>query len=390
MMKKRSFLLVALVLFSVSLFAAPVVVTWEWMLEDPNVTTFRYQVDGENPDEWIAVDSSVTSYTVKGLDGSQAYTLYLQQSYDGENFSGSAKAVSEAIFPAEPELAAAEAEPMVEAIVEPAEVAVVAEAEPVEEDIIEPVTEEVAEPLSEEIVEPVAEDVVVAEAETVVEEIVVEEVVVEADPVVEAEPVVEEVAPSVVAEAPVAEKKAKADSRFKTTITLGGDVSLGKDVFSTLPIKTRNLKAELGVQLKNLKTFNETFGMGVDVGFAYTPYLVSSGSWLSTAKKVFTNFSGAMGDLTHTGTLSVAPMLNMELGKIALDVGGGGFLTYGPNFKSTDSKAVMYGVFAKLGLAYQFNDWFSMGLEGRYNLVLNNFKAIKKIPEAGVYLGFSF
>lgn len=390
MMKKHCFLLVALVLFSASLFAAPVVVTWEWMLEDPNVTTFRYQMDGENPDQWVVVDSSVTSYTVKGLDGSQAYTLYLQQSYDGENFSGSAQAVSEPIFPSEPEAFVTEAEPIAEAVVLPAEPALVEEEVVVAEEV-EPVAEEVILPVEPAVVE---EEVIVANeiepiAELVVEPIA-EEVAIEAVPVAEAEPVAAEITPAVIAETPIVKEKVKADSRFKTTITLGGDISLGDEAFSTLPIKTKNLKAELGIQLKNLKTFNKTFGLGLDVGLAYTPYLVSSSSWLATAKKVFTDFSGAMGDLTHTGTLSVAPMLNIQLGKVALDVGAGGFLTYGPDFKSMDNKPFMYGAFAKLGLAYQINSWFSMGLEGRYNLVLNDFSAIKKIPEAGIYLGFSF
>ncbi|MDY0287526.1 MAG: hypothetical protein RBR15_01730 [Sphaerochaeta sp.] len=375
-MKKRSLLLVALILFSVSLFAAPVVVTWEWMLEDPNVTTFRYQVDGEDPDQWIVVDSSVTSYTVKGLDGSQAYTLYLQQSYDGENFSGSAKAVSEPIFPSEPAVVVAPAAP--EAI-EPAmveEAAVVAQEEPF---------------VVEEAVEPAAEEAVAAEVEPVVMEEAVEPVA-EEMVVAEAEPAVAEVVPAVVAEEPVAEKKAKADSRFKTTITLGGGVSYVYDVINTAPptFEEWNMQAELGLQFKNIMTFNKGFGLGLDVGIAYTPYLDSARGWRSAIENLFSDFSGVMGDFTHAGTLSIGPMLNMQLGKLGVDLGGGGFITYGPDFKSIKSKEFMYGAFAKLALSYQFNNWFSMGIDTKYNFVLVDFTDIRKFSDAGLYVGFSF
>ncbi|HPK47778.1 MAG: hypothetical protein GXY63_07070, partial [Spirochaetales bacterium] len=94
-------LLTALVVVPAIVFAAPVVVTWEWMLEDPMVTTFRYQLDGEDEANWTVVDSFVTSYTEVGLDGDVPHTLYLQQSYDGINFSGSAISVAEPLLDAE-------------------------------------------------------------------------------------------------------------------------------------------------------------------------------------------------------------------------------------------------------------------------------------------------
>lgn len=402
-MKKCSLLLVTLVLFTASLFAAPVVVTWEWMLEDPKVTTFRYQIDGENPDQWIVVDSSVTSYTVKGLDGSQAYTLFLQQSYDGENFSGSAKAVSEPIFPVEPVGAVAEVESVVEEVVEPVvidEEVVVAEVEPAL--VEEPVVEVVAEPVAEEIVVADAEPVVEAEP-VVAEEIasVEAEPVIEAEPVVaeeiapvEAEPVVAEAAPEVVAQAPGTEEKAKAESRFAKTITLGGSVSYLFDPISTTPptFNTLNLEANLGLQLKNIMTFNEMVGLGVDVGLSYTPYLDANRGWRSAVTNIISDFSGVMGDFTQAVTVSAAPMLNISLGKVEADIGVGGFLTYGPEFQSpkNPSYKYIYGAFAKLGLAYQFNDWFSMGANVKYNVVLVDFGDIRKYLEAGVFMGFSF
>ena len=61
---------------------APVVVTWEWMLEDPMVTTFvissteRMRPTGR----WWTPSSPVYR---GGIDGDVPHTLYLQQSYDG-------------------------------------------------------------------------------------------------------------------------------------------------------------------------------------------------------------------------------------------------------------------------------------------------------------------
>ena len=375
MMKKRNLLLVALVLFTASLFAAPVVVTWEWMLEDPNVTTFRYQLDGENPEDWIVVDSSVTTYSVKGLDGSQAYTLYLQQSYDGENFSGSAQAVSEPMLPAESEVAVAEAEPMVVAAEPEIATPVVAEAEPVV--AADPVVAE-AEPV-------VVADPVVAEVEPVV---AADSVVAEVEPVVVAEP-----EPAVVAEAPVVEMKAKVASRYKTTITLAGGINRMLDpVFYAAPpaLHTTNLEFELGLQLKNLKTFNKTFGLGVDVGLTYNLYLDSSRSWVDAATKIFSDFSGVMDDFTQAATVSAAPMLNISLGKVEADIGAGVFLAYGPEFNSSKGDTYMFGAFAKLGLAYKFNSWFSMGANVKYNFVLSDLTNKPQFIDAGIYLGFSF
>ncbi|MDD4037147.1 MAG: hypothetical protein PHF06_02055, partial [Sphaerochaeta sp.] len=149
-------LLAALVLLPAVLFAVPVVVTWEWLLEDPMVTTFRYQVDGEDDDKWTVVDSSVTSYTERGLDGTLAHTLYLQQSYDGVHFSGSAISVAEPMFPAIEEMPVLAEEPAI--VAEPEVLAPVAEEIPVV------VAEEEIAPVAEtEAVVPVAEEVVVAE-----------------------------------------------------------------------------------------------------------------------------------------------------------------------------------------------------------------------------------
>ena len=64
---------------------------WSWILDDPDVTAYRYQLDGEDPDGWTEVSGDTDSVTIENLDAEKEYTLYLQRSYDGVNWSGSAK-----------------------------------------------------------------------------------------------------------------------------------------------------------------------------------------------------------------------------------------------------------------------------------------------------------
>ena len=132
--KRLILLIAALFLIVTPLFAAKVAVTWEWLLSDPDVQYFRYQVGGEDPTKWVVVTSDVTSYEEQGLDGSGSYTLYLQQSYDGIYWSVSASATSMPIVPETPEIE----EP---SIIEeaPVEEVVIPEPVVVEEPAVEPV-----------------------------------------------------------------------------------------------------------------------------------------------------------------------------------------------------------------------------------------------------------
>ncbi len=391
---KRKFIavLAALILLPTFLFAVPVVVTWEWLLEDPMVTTFRYQIDGEEEDKWTVVDSSVTSYTERGLDGTQAHTLYLQQSYDGVYFSGSALSVAEPMFPVEePTSVVAEAPVVAEEPVVAAEEVVVAEAEPAVAPEAEPVAEEVAPAVAE--AEPVAEELtaVVAEAEPAAEELPA--VVAEAEPVmeepepaavVETEPAVEQ---PVAAEVPEPVKQ-KAESRYSTTITLGGTFN------STNPsigaYTGYNLQGNLGIQLNNLMTFNKNLGLGVDIDLAYSPYMVSSYGWRAAASDVLDfDFATPFSKLTQAVTISAAPMLNIDLGKASFDLGVGGFFTYGPGITTTDGDKYLFGAFAKGSFEYKFNKVFSMGVSGKYGFILSE-DARPQFVEGTVYMGFSF
>lgn len=122
---------VFLVLFLICspVFAVSGIVTWNWYENDPLVRYFRYQVDGENDDNWTLVDNSVYEVAVE-LDVSVPHTLYLQQSYDGIIWSVSSSVDSQAHVAAEEE-PAAETEPVSEEPEETVEKAPAAE--PVEE-----------------------------------------------------------------------------------------------------------------------------------------------------------------------------------------------------------------------------------------------------------------
>ena len=97
-MMKRVFLAVIILLVSaISLAAAEADVTWVWFENDPNVQFYRYQIDGEDDDNWTVVNFLVNEVTVT-LDVSVLHTLYLQQSYDGIHWSASSFTESE-VYP---------------------------------------------------------------------------------------------------------------------------------------------------------------------------------------------------------------------------------------------------------------------------------------------------
>jgi hypothetical protein len=391
-------LLAALVLLPAVLFAVPVVVTWEWLLEDPMVTTFRYQVNGEDDDKWTVVDSSVTSHTERGLDGTIAHTLYLQQSYDGIHFSDSAISVAEPMFPAIEEMPVIAEEPVVVAEPETAapvaeEMPVVASAQeialPVEEEII-PVAEEIA-PVTEEVV-PVAEEVIaseeiapIAEEPVIVAEQAAEPVEPAPEAVVAAQP--EPVAAPV---EPVEPPKAKDESRYYTTISLV-EQSIGKILHFLPTAGLTSSRSRSAVEQPD--DLQQVSGFGVDVDLMYSPYKASTYGWRTAVQDVFKfDFATAFGNLDHALTISVAPMLNMEFGKVAFDLGVGGFFTYGSSLATTDGDSMLYGAFAKAALEYKFNKSFSMGVSGKYGFILSegDLSSAPQFAEGTVYMGFSF
>ena len=132
-MKKLSkvLLFIAIVLcISLPLSAAKMMnVTWQWLLNDPYVTSYRYQLDGEADDGWTVVSADTDKYVATGLDPYKDYTLYLQCTYDGTIWSESAKSTAYALLEYV-EVPTVEEEPVVE--------------EPAPEPVVEEVTPETA------------------------------------------------------------------------------------------------------------------------------------------------------------------------------------------------------------------------------------------------------
>lgn len=95
-MKRASILFVLLLVVVAGVFALDANVTWSWSQNDPDVKFFRYQLDGEDEGSWIVVYADVLTASFD-IDVSVEHTLYLQQSYDGANWSASSHTVSAAI-----------------------------------------------------------------------------------------------------------------------------------------------------------------------------------------------------------------------------------------------------------------------------------------------------
>ncbi|NLZ76856.1 MAG: hypothetical protein GX911_02680 [Spirochaetales bacterium] len=328
---KFTALFAVLILLPAVLFAVPVVVTWEWLLEDPEVTTFRFQIDSEDPEGWITVDSSVTSYTEQGLDGTVDHTLYLQQSYDGIHFSESTRSVAEAFV-------------------------VVPEAPPVVEAPAAPVASSPAPPQPE---APAPE-------------------------VKKAEPV---------AKSPKA-PKAKEPRRFYTKVGINLGYNRQRSRFNSV-YDINNLKGGMTVEFHNILSFAKVFGLGVDLDFDYSPYL--RGSYRSTLSKVLKGDFGALStffrNLEHSFTVSPAVMLNVESGRLALGLGGGGFYTYSLDDMFIDGSTLnyRYGVFAKAALSYRLTDHFTLGIGGKYGVDLDKFASGgHQFLEATMSFGYIF
>ena len=83
------FMVVFLLCSASPLFAELITIDWEWDAADEDVVAFRYQLDAEDPDGWTVVDASVTEFSFGTVEDTSFHTLYLQQSYDSENWSPS-------------------------------------------------------------------------------------------------------------------------------------------------------------------------------------------------------------------------------------------------------------------------------------------------------------
>ena len=85
------FVVMALIMLLAStfLFAQEVSITWNWSASQEGITAFRYQMDAEDDNAWTVVDVSVTEYETGPVDATVPHVLYVQQSFDGLNWSAS-------------------------------------------------------------------------------------------------------------------------------------------------------------------------------------------------------------------------------------------------------------------------------------------------------------
>lgn len=333
-------------------------VTWEWLLDDPEVNYYRYQLNGTEDDGWTVVSGDTGVYVAEGLDPYADYTLYLQRSYDGVNWSETASATAEALLVEEV------------AVEEVEEVAVIEEA-PVEEVIVEE--------------EPVVE-----------EEVVVEEVA--------EEPVVEEVVP-VAPVAPVEEKKAPV-APFEFSLLLRPYAVMNFDWGEKDVYRSTGIGLGLSFDFDNVAAFNQNSGLGLRLDVGSTQYPIGIGfnnlifgDLKGNDRWAFWNWQwGEMVDLVNNyeHDLNTTLLLTIDARAGVLDVsfglgGGAAFL-----FNATDDNyhfeydkfsLAAYGA-ANLGLKFYCGNVFSLGLDAVYKVMIPNYE--NNELDASLVLGFTF
>lgn len=340
-MKRASILIALLLVVVAGAFALDATVTWSWSQNDPDVKYFRYQLDGEEEDKWTVVDADVLSASYD-IDVSVEHILYLQQSYDGANWSASSHTVSAAVEDESLQAAAAE-------VPETAETTEV----PVEGS--EPAAEPAAEPASETGVE-VSETA----SETKDEEVQPEAPVVE--PAVQETPVAE-------VSAEEAPKAAPAVYPAKSRIDLGAVYG------NTIPF---DANAHLvGASLGYTFLFGRTgsFGFGAKIqAAAYTG--------LDTFKDL-KNVDAS----SFKGTLDLMLVADYAASWMNIYLGVGGEIAAQLNAL----KSYTAGVVAQLGARFKLGDVFGVGLEVTdcYSLYPEASKG-KNAISAKAYLSFEF
>ncbi len=81
------FIVLLLSIFTIG--ATEIDITWNWKPTVDDVSWFRFQLNGEYPDNWTVVSGDITSFTGKNLDANKSQTLYIQQSTDKLDWSKS-------------------------------------------------------------------------------------------------------------------------------------------------------------------------------------------------------------------------------------------------------------------------------------------------------------
>ena len=383
MQRIRKLAIVLLAVFFVGLAplaAAEMTVTWEWLLDDPDVTAYRYQLGGEDPDNWTVVSADTNTYEASGLDPYQSYTLYLQRSYDGVYWSASASSTAEAILVV-PETPTVVAEPALEE-----EAVVVEEPAPAEE----------------------------IPAATVEEPAVAETVPAEEPAAVEPEPVVEEPAPVVVAPlapiAPSAIAEKPNELALSLLVKLGAvfpaDQSDGDFQFWMKDSPDGFVKGFLGefglaFDAANLAQIGDHFGIGLRtdltadfVAFGET----GPGFWDLPEALDYFDVNNYMADLS----LDLKLMLDMTFDPAVIYLGVGAGLgmpisdkgSFYANIIEGESDWFSLGYYLSgvLGVRFYMGDLFSLGIEGGYRYIpsKDSFTVGTHLFSGDIVLGFTF
>ena len=340
-MKRASILIALLLVVVAGAFALDATVTWSWSQNDPDVKYFRYQLDGEEEDKWTVVDADVLSASYD-IDVSVEHILYLQQSYDGANWSASSHTVSAAVEDETLQAAAAE-------VPETAETTEV----PVEGS--EPAAEPAAEPASETGVEF---------SETASET---------KDEEVQPEAPVEEPA---VQEAPVAEVSAEeAPKAAPAVYPAKSRIDLGAVYGNTIPF---DANAHLvGASLGYTFLFGRTGSFGFGAKIQAAAY---------TGLDTFNDLKNISVD-AFKGTLDLMLVADYAASWMNIYLGVGGEIAAQLNAL----KSYTAGVVAQLGARFKLGDVFGVGLEVTdcYSLYPEASKG-KNAISAKAYLSFEF
>ncbi len=377
--KKLAIILLAVFLLGlVPLTAAEMTVSWEWLLDDPDVTAYRYQLDGEDPDNWTVVSADTNTYEVAGLDPYQDYTLYVQRSYDGINWSESGVSTAKALL---------EAAPVVEEVVAEPE-PVVAEEEPVV----------VAEPEPEP--EPVVEEVVIEEPEpVVVEEEAAEEM-----------PVVEEVAPIAIAPlAPIAPTAiAEKPNELAMSLLIRPGVAFqgyidANDKFQLVNGQegmSKYILGEFGLafDVANLAQIGNHLGIGLRTDLLAD--FIAAGPWDLPEIKDYLDIN----NYSAMASLDLKVMLDVTAGPAVMYLGVGAGLHI-PTSTTNQIPRIDYNIVTAdngfglgyflsgiAGVRFYIGDVFSIGLEGGYRYVpaKDDFTNGSHLISGDLVFGFTF
>lgn len=373
-MKKVMLFLAVVMMVLAPVFAAQEMsVTWEWLLDDPDVNFYRYQLGSTEENGWTVVAGDVSSYTADGLDPYSDYTLYLQRSYDGVNWSATAESTAEALLVEEtPDM----------------DITPVA-AEPVVDET--PAVEEPA------VIEDV--EVLGVEEPAVVEEI---EVLAVEEPVVVEEEVFDVEEPAAleaVVVAPVAPVEESKDSRFAFSLLFkGGFVNaLDFDAIDNISFSPIAI-ADIAFDFSNIVSFNDNVGLGLRLDLLSGTVLPKSG-WNSVLDKdeffKLSNYAYAYSPAAYLTLDARAGIANFNFG-----LGFTGSFLYdgasrAKSFGYNDSFTLFDTSFdyrlapsALLGVRFYMGDVFSLGVEATYSATVNDW--LHHDVSAGVVMGFTF